>query len=341
MKRFNLQQLFSDIIADKIPGGSRTVITDSGIKFIFLWNVTGNHRETCIQISEIESKTSFPQWKGISIDTTQNLSIGGTQSRDAYAVLKQVPEHDPDGKKYETIISNVLASLNSVPLLKSSTCIKRVLVTWKEFFSSNDENKPGVEKQQGLFGELLFLKSLIQSYGSTAVYWWQGPSGLSHDFVTGTGVTVEVKTTRKNAPYSVKISNEYQLDSNDESGEKLFLAVYPVEPNYEEGKSVPDLVFAIEQMLDDDFLSEDLFSNSLRAAGYHHTYAEKYDLKFVVRENMLLYSVEDTFPCISRKKQEIHPAVGSISYTLSLSGLDEYAVAFDDFKILLQEIKND
>ena len=85
MKRFNLQQLFSDIIADKIPGGSRTVITDSGIKFIFLWNVTGNHRETCIQISEIESKTSFPQWKGISIDTTQNLSIGGTQSRDAYA----------------------------------------------------------------------------------------------------------------------------------------------------------------------------------------------------------------------------------------------------------------
>ena len=335
MKRFNLHKIFADIIADRILGGSRTVVTDSGIKFHFSWNASDNSRETFIQISEIESKSSFPQWKGINIDTTQTLSIGGVQGNDAYAVVKQVPDYDPDGKKYETIISNILASLNSVPLLKSSTGIKRVLVNWKEFFSSNDETKPGAEIQQGLFGELLFLKSLIQSYGSAAVHWWQGPFGLSHDFVTGAGVTVEVKTTRKNAPYSVKISNEYQLDSNDESGEKLFLAVYPIEPNLMEGKSVTDIVFEIEQMLDDDFLSVDVFSNSLREAGYHHAYAEKYDLKFVLRENMLLYSVDDGFPCISRKKQDIHSAVGSISYTLSLSGLDEYAVTFDEVKNMI------
>ena len=80
------------------------------------------------------------------------------------------------------------------------------------------------ERQQGLYGELLFLSECLDSQGLEAVSHWAGSEDETHDFYFGSHA-VEVKTTSAQAPYFAHISSEYQLDNSDIPG-KLFLRFF-------------------------------------------------------------------------------------------------------------------
>ena len=78
-------------------------------------------------------------------------------------------------------------------------------------------------EQQGLIGELAFLKVLIKSLGiKNAIDSWKGPDKLAKDFLLSS-VGIEVKAKQGGLKGLVQISSEYQLDSEDLS--KLFLVV--------------------------------------------------------------------------------------------------------------------
>ena len=80
------------------------------------------------------------------------------------------------------------------------------------------------KRQQGLYGELLFLSECLDSYGLESVSHWAGSEDETHDFYFGSHA-VEVKTTSMQAPYFASISSEYQMDNSDLPG-KLFLRFY-------------------------------------------------------------------------------------------------------------------
>lgn len=112
--------------------------------------------------------------------------------------------------------------------LKAAKCnadslpvIINVLAKWKNFFASNKELVMTEKRQQGLYGELLFLSECLDSYGLESVSHWAGSEDETHDFYFGSHA-VEVKTTSMQAPYFASISSEYQMDNSDLPG-KLFL----------------------------------------------------------------------------------------------------------------------
>lgn len=66
-------------------------------------------------------------------------------------------------------------------------------------FAADKELVMSEERQQGLYGELLFLGECLDSQGVGAVSHWAGSEDETHDFYFGPHA-VEVKTTSAQAP---------------------------------------------------------------------------------------------------------------------------------------------
>ena len=83
---------------------------------------------------------------------------------------------------------------------------------WKRLFAKASGSLLTFEAQRGLFGELFFIQTLLEtgSNQKSTISAWKGASGANQDFAFDKSA-VEVKTTKGNLP-TIQISNEYQLD---------------------------------------------------------------------------------------------------------------------------------
>ena len=187
------------------------------------------------------------------------------------------------------------------------------------------------ERQQGLYGELLFLSECLDSQGSKAVPHWAGSEDETHDFYFGPHA-VEVKTTSAQAPYFACISSEYQLDNSDIPG-KLFLRFYALRRSQSGGEKLPERIAAIRSRLCEDVSVLQKFDEKLKEYGYFDEAADSYTVGYYQRD-LYCFAVDNGFPKIT--KEAVPMGVADITYRVSIMLCMPYA---QDIKSVFEVLK--
>ena len=188
---------------------------------------------------------------------------------------------------------------------------------YKDFFSNPNKSLSDSE-EQGLCGELMYLKDLIETQGQECVLHWLGPNKNKRDFVFE-NKSIEVKSTLNQTETSITISNENQLDNSNT--EELFLIVYVLEKDPNGNINVTSCANSIIELLTDVQCNKVFISKLLQMNVDVNTY--KHKNSYTVQK-IKKYKVSDDFPCLSKKN--IPSIIFNVKYKINLNSLDSFLV---------------
>ncbi len=218
---------------------------------------------------------------------------------------------------FAAICGNIANTIQSISTEREA--IKLVINQmrkWQDLFSKKLKNALSIQEQQGLFGELMFLRKLINFPVDKvrSVVAWAGPNRAPQDFQSESWA-LEVKTITANKYPDVSINGELQLDES--SFEKLFLYNLVVEVVPVEGKNLPELIGELRGSLSQDSNALNLFENKLIYYGYFNIDADAYkNRRYHIRKE-IYYLVQGEFPRI--KKGDLLLGVSDVKYTITLA----------------------
>lgn len=234
----------------------------------------------------------------------------------------------------ENVIQTILQEKTIANAVKT---FGNALLRWKNLFERTHGTGLSKEEQQGLYGELQFLKKCITSASSSyfnIVENYVGTNRALRDF-QGKDWAVEVKTTSTNNPQALIINGERQLD--DSMIDSLYLYHCSIEATKQTGETLPEIVKSIRELLKDDVATYSLFNAKLFEAGYLDTHEHLYtDRHYKIRKDSFFH-VKDNFPRI--KERELREGVGNVRYSISISCFDSYRVT--EQQVLLKCLSND
>ena len=175
----------------------------------------------------------------------------------------------------------------------------------------------------GLFGELLFLRRVLESNPS-AVEYWTGPQGARRDFLFP-GAAFEVKASEQSTGRRIVIHSLAQLDSDD--SDNLCVVFYRLEDSPGKGLKVGELVADIRSLL----ASCELFEEKLNAVGFDSRTEQAWNcISWTLLEEKL-YKVEEGFPRIIASSffSGVPVGVSGVNYQVDLDVADDYSVSFE------------
>lgn len=255
-----------------------------------------------------EDIDTISQCKGLG---TNKVHLYEYSKTDFFCELYQKNKVDTD--VFEVIIEDIRKNVEDVAnKQKMLQRISNILLKWKTFFANEKTLILSTERQQGLYGELLFLRQLISWYGPSCIFNWTGADYETHDYYIDHNA-VEIKTTSTNAPYKMHISSEFQLDDNDVSGE-LFVVFYALRRSVLDGETLPEIVDSIRKCLTKHKLLQNKFDEKLQKYGYFDGLDDHYTTGYHVREEMI-YHVKTGFPRII--KEEMSKGISGCRYDVS------------------------
>ena len=306
-------KILSDIYAERnfpFPYAMRRVNFDNGIVIVFGINIATRMYSAYFSVTTEVQKSKFPHWKGIEI---KMVTLPGYGIDTSFVCLSQLPESA--NYIFEIVVEDLRKQLEKGEKESQSlSVIIRVLTKWKKFFATNKELLMSEERQQGLYGELLFLSECLDSQGLEVVRHWAGSEDETHDFYFGPHA-VEVKTTSTKAPYYAYISSEYQLDNCDISG-GLFLRFYALRKSGSEGEKLPERIERIRNVLCEDESILQKFDEKLNKYGYFDEAAEMYTIGYHLRD-LYCFDVDDGFPKIT--KEAMPQGIAKLTYQISIT----------------------
>ena len=199
------------------------------------------------------------------------------------------------------------------------TVLKRVK-SWMNFFKSKKIGLLSEESQIGLYAELCVLRELLiesQFEKLEIIKAWEGPYNQNHDFVFENHRGIEVKCTRKNNPYNVHISNEFQLDNSD--FEKLLLIVFQIKRHKNSDyENLPEIIENIFDILEVDQDSIIAFQDALFELGYVREVEIEYsEYCFQILNDGLIYLVDNEFPKLT--PDMMGNMISDVKYSVNIS----------------------
>ncbi|WP_316206854.1 MULTISPECIES: PD-(D/E)XK motif protein [unclassified Bradyrhizobium] len=168
---------------------------------------------------------------------------------------------------------------------------------WQDFMDRRMDGVLSEEAEQGLFGELLLLRDLIE-YGvpsTTVLDAWRGPIDGVQDFMLGTGA-IEVKTTLSVGGFPATISSLEQLD--ERLRQPLFIAGIRL-ALASSGTTLPAMADLLRAKLRDASAAIEMFDCRLIQAGLIPAAATRYTRQFV-RASSAIFAVQGDFPRLTR-----------------------------------------
>ncbi len=218
---------------------------------------------------------------------------------------------------FASICTNIVNSIRDAESEKEAV---RLVITqmrkWKDLFSKRKGQKLSAQEQQGLYGELTFLRKLLfLSIDKVAVTnFWVGPDMAPKDYQSDMWA-VEVKTTLANSHSGISINGELQLDESDIA--KLYLYNIVIEDSRQNGQSLPELIASIRQQLGETNKAQTLFDSKLMQTGYFELDEDFYkECHYQIRKEQY-YLVKDEFPRV--KRDELRMGVSEVKYSISLN----------------------
>lgn len=193
---------------------------------------------------------------------------------------------------------------------------------WRLLFDKLESNSLTREQQQGLYGELHFLRKWLLWHDNYChcIISWLGADNVQRDFQVGP-FGVEIKTTVARNHQKLQISSERQLDES--TLETLWLGHISLEVQQKNGETLNQIVYAIESLIKNDVIALTTFREKLLRVGYlkaHQIVYEEYGYQ-IRAENFFI--VKNDFPRITESM--VPQGVGDVKYSIVLSGLDQYS----------------
>ncbi len=151
------------------------------------------------------------------------------------------------------------------------------------------------EREVGLFGELVTLRSLINYPDAEgAVGGWLGPSAEEHDFSLRE-IDLEVKTTLSEGR-AHWISSLTQLVPS--MGKPLWLVSHQLTAaGPDQGRTLAELISEVRAALNGAVLAD--FNRRLTVAGWRESSVHEKWRRFRSRSAPVLYLVDEGFPCLT------------------------------------------
>jgi len=195
------------------------------------------------------------------------------------------------------------------------------LKRWQQLLKQDRNQDMSLERQMGLFSELLCLKDVVfpQTGIEQSIVSWVGADFDKQDFLLNNAI-IEVKSYRTSKSPIIHISSLQQLYSDKEP---LFLLTYGLTQS-ENGLSINNLVDEINELLENKSTEiKDLFDNKLVEYGFIPEIIKTPLYKFIVDKNRV-YFVSDEFPKIL--PYDIKSQIIDVKYTIDLLQCHEHEI---------------
>lgn len=202
------------------------------------------------------------------------------------------------------------------------------LLRWQKLFRKLGKKLLSDIEQQGLIGELYFLKNyLLGSFSDTeALSFWRGPFGEQQDFGLGK-VAIEVKSKQgTSAPY-IQISSIDQLDSQLEYCFLYVITLNSAPHTIHEAFSLNKIIEDIKSSMN-DASDIDTFENLLSEVGYMDL--PEYSEKNYLVSNESVFEIKDGFPRLLA--QDIPTGITSIQYKIEIKECKPFTITMEDFR---------
>tara|TARA_B100000965_G_scaffold356407_1_gene334387 strand:+ start:694 stop:1674 length:981 start_codon:yes stop_codon:yes gene_type:complete len=261
---------------------------------------------------------NFPEWGEIDI------SVPDLEDKNDIYLYIRLNNADFE-KQFSRFIEDILPLCDSCKTENSLLdAIYSQCKQWKDFMRMKIIEKLEINTQQGLIGELLFLKYLFNKLEiRESITAWTGPDRLCKDFLIGS-IGFEIKSKKSGLDATVKISSEYQLF--EDNLKKLFLLVFTVDKTFKsdfQGKTLSQIVEEFRDFIGlKDLNCIEQFNTKLQAYGFydHHDYSKDF---WLVNNDFVVYEIFDQFPRIT--VNDINPSfISRVNYDLSINKLEEY-----------------
>lgn len=266
--------------------------------------------------------TGFPRWKGARIGPYRGSE---RPSPHQFLVIEQGDESPRE--VFEVLVDDVAdAVISRQPGEDVRTIVTGRLDRWKTFFEERGLVGLGPEAQQGLFGELWFLREqLLPKVGSHgALSSWDVAHRALHDFQFPRNA-FEVKTSAAKQHLRVHIASERQLDTT--GLDSLHLVVVTLSVVQGGGETLPEMVASIRNMLSGTPLVARMFAEKLIDEGYISVHEGFYRSGYAFRA-VRAYRVGPGFPRIL--EADLKVGVGDVSYSVVLSSCESFKVDIKD-----------
>ncbi len=200
---------------------------------------------------------------------------------------------------------------------------------WQKFLERAGPNGLSREAQQGLFGELWFLRErMIPLVGpDPALLAWVGPGGAHQDFLLQS-CAIEVKTTGTKEPQQLIIQSERQLD--DTGLAALFLFHLSIDVREGVGETLVMMIDSLRQLLKANTAALELLEDRLLETGFLQAHASQYERTGYNIRHTFLYQVKDSFPRIV--ESDLKPGVGALRYSIAAAECRHFLVTTDELK---------
>lgn len=252
---------------------------------------------------DLGTESSGRTWFALSRRNRGSLDMFTLMAVDIITTLESYPTSDPD-KPFRAFLARIRA--------------------WQDFMRRGTETILDPKSELGLFGELTFLRSILQAGlgPHAAIEGWVGPLGGMQDFSLGGGA-IEVKTTAASEGFVATILCLNQLDESMTS--PLFLAAVRIASDAI-GVALPALVEDIRTHIGEIPGVQSTFTVRLIHSGYVDSMAHLYHRAFVHVSTRVL-EVGEHFPRLTRS--HVPPAIIEARYEIDLDQIrEEVPIAF-------------
>jgi hypothetical protein len=198
---------------------------------------------------------------------------------------------------------------------------------WQNLLKNRGSKLLSLNKQMGLFGELMVLKDIFLDNleAREAVSCWTGPLGDEQDFGYGSSL-VEVKTSRSTRDREINISSIAQLDTVSGRISLIFQTIGVFEDKPPSSISLNMIIAEImERLSRESPNASEQFGMRLALLGYeNHLEYDKHHFAPVSRK---VFSVEDDFPRI--EYSDVRKGVSKCSYTILVDNCLPFEIEAD------------
>ena len=205
---------------------------------------------------------------------------------------------------------------NNIPLI-----LNEKVGYWGKLFAKIKGELLSKERQRGLYGELIFLNTLLNRSNDfvKTISSWTGPDGSYQDFSNGL-TAVEVKSSKATKP-TVNIASELQLDWT--ILDNLYLHVIHLDELNNGPDTLKKMIEVIKQRVEKHPNLLRLFEEKLDLVGIPFGEEKHYnEVGFIIRSQRA-YEVQNGFPVLINKTIN-NEAIHNVKYQIDLTALEPF-----------------
>ena len=314
-------------IDDSLAFAAREIHTNSNSKLFLASNFSLNKRFLFVLLENVPDKSIFPKFQGMEISII-NTTLGLYKQKNFLCLKQSIDGLD---NIFELVISDIANSIINMSLENNIIItLMNSLETWKLFFEKNKNKSLSIEKQKGLFGELVYLRDFVlkQVECPIAIESWKGPERAYHDFEFKK-IAIEIKTTSGKEHKKFMISSEKQLDMLEL--EELYLGLFSLNVHYNEvGQTIVDIIEELDNLFLEFSAARYAFNLKLLKLGFLLDHKLDYTTRFSI-SSIDFFQINDEFPRIT--KSNLPLGIGDLKYSVMVSACEKFKLDNNQIKL--------